>query len=167
MRLRRSSTPSEPEPDSRYFEQYKLAVEMADRHSARRATANAFFATLNTGLLTAIGLLREPQAEGVPLTIANQMAPALGVLAGIVLCGVWFFMLRSYRHLSDAKWNVISGMEATLPHQVFADEWNQLPERYVTLTKVEQFVPWIFMAIYLIAGAVFAWPLMQQWGWVR
>ena len=30
--------------------QYELYVEMADRVSARRATANAFFVTLNTGV---------------------------------------------------------------------------------------------------------------------
>lgn len=34
-----------------YVELYKLAVEMADRVSARRATANAFFLTVNTALL--------------------------------------------------------------------------------------------------------------------
>lgn len=171
MRLRRSSTPSEPSADSRYFEQYKLAVEMADRHSARRGTANAFFATLNAGLLTAIGLLREPQTEDAPLTVANQLAPALAVLAGILLCVVWFFMLRTYRHLSSAKWDVILAMETRLPHAVFDDEWRLLPhdaerrrDRYLPLTKIEQVVPWLFLAIYVLAAVVFAWPLLEQWG---
>ena len=34
-------------PDN-YFELYKLAVEMADRVSARRSLANSFFLTINT-----------------------------------------------------------------------------------------------------------------------
>jgi len=34
-----------------YVELYKLAVEMADRISARRGVANSFFLTINTGLL--------------------------------------------------------------------------------------------------------------------
>ncbi|MBM5818188.1 MAG: hypothetical protein FJ083_16945, partial [Cyanobacteria bacterium K_Offshore_surface_m2_239] len=34
------------------FDQYKLAVEMADRVSARRMQANTFFLAVNTGLLT-------------------------------------------------------------------------------------------------------------------
>jgi hypothetical protein len=34
-----------------YLELYKLAVEMAERVSARRATTNAFFLTVNTALL--------------------------------------------------------------------------------------------------------------------
>jgi hypothetical protein len=38
------------------MELYKLAVEMADRVSARRGTANAFFVTVNTALLAFLGL---------------------------------------------------------------------------------------------------------------
>jgi hypothetical protein len=174
MRLLRLSTPSEPQRDARFFEQYKLAVEMADRHSARRATANAFFATLNAALLTAVGLLREPQAEGEPLTFANQFAPALGVIAGIVLCVVWFFMLRTYRHLSSAKWEVILAMEKSLPYPLFDEEWRKLPhdvvrrrDRYLPLTEIEKRIPWVFVAIYVLTFGVFAWPLLQQWGWVN
>ena len=37
------------------LEQYKLCVEMADRISARRALANAFFLTLNSVLITSAG----------------------------------------------------------------------------------------------------------------
>lgn len=172
MRLRRSSTPSEPTEDPRYFEQYKLAVEMADRHSARRATANAFFATLNAVLLTAIGMLREPQTAHAPPTVANQFAPALGVFAGILLCVVWFFMLRTYRHLSSVKWDVILAMEKSLPYAVFDEEWRRLPhvaerrrDRYLALTKIEQVVPWLFLATYVLAAVAFAWPLLELWGW--
>ena len=37
--------------DPQVLDIYKLAVEMADRVSSRRATANAFFLTVNTGLV--------------------------------------------------------------------------------------------------------------------
>ena len=37
--------------------QYKICVEMADKISARRCTANNFFLSINTFLLTAIGVL--------------------------------------------------------------------------------------------------------------
>lgn len=37
---------------STYFELYKLAVEIADRISARRGVANSFFLTVNTGIAT-------------------------------------------------------------------------------------------------------------------
>ena len=37
------------------FAQYQIAVEMADRVSARRATANAFFATVETIFIGVLG----------------------------------------------------------------------------------------------------------------
>lgn len=46
-----------PEAASALLEQYKLYVEMADRVSARRGSANTFFLTLNTTAVTAIGVL--------------------------------------------------------------------------------------------------------------
>lgn len=39
------------------FEQYKLYVEMADRVSERRATANNFFLTANTLLVSIFGAI--------------------------------------------------------------------------------------------------------------
>jgi hypothetical protein len=41
----------EHKASEQYLELFKLAVEMADRVSARRATADAFFLTGNTALL--------------------------------------------------------------------------------------------------------------------
>jgi hypothetical protein len=51
-----------PTGTDRLLELYKLCVEMADRVSARRATANAFFLTLNSALLAGLGLVQP--AEG-------------------------------------------------------------------------------------------------------
>ena len=39
-----------------YFEIYKIAVEMADRISARRGLANTFFLTINTTVLGVLGI---------------------------------------------------------------------------------------------------------------
>ena len=41
------------------LDQYKLYVEMADRISSRRNSANIFFLTLNSTILTIIGFLFE------------------------------------------------------------------------------------------------------------
>jgi hypothetical protein len=68
---------------------------------------------------------------------------------------------------------VILAVEKTLPYDVFDEEWRRLPheaerrrDRYLPLTKIEQVVPWLFLAIYVLAAAVFAWPLLERWGWV-
>ena len=170
MRLPSSSTPPKPDlsSDPRYFEQYKLAVEMADRLSARRGTTNAFYATLNAGLVTAVGLLRTPATDGIPLS--SEFAPLLGASAGLALCVVWFLTLRSYRHLSGAKWQIILEMEKRLPAQAFGDEWDRLPheerrwrDRYQPLSTSERVVPWLFGGVYALALLMLVLPSTVDW----
>jgi hypothetical protein len=127
-----------------YLELYKLAVEMADRVSARRATANAFFLTINTALLAFIG--------SGSLNVLWLVA-----LAGIALSATWTVLLKSYRDLNAAKFDVITGMEHFLEAQVFGDEWKRLqekrqegwPGRYAEFGTVERLVPFIFATLYV------------------
>jgi hypothetical protein len=126
-----------------YLDLYKLAVEMADRVSARRATANAFFLTVNTALLAFV-------SSGL-----DDMH-WLVALAGIALSGTWWVLLKSYRDLNAAKFDVITDMEKNLEAQIFDDEWKRLKEkrqegwrgRYAEFGAVERFVPLIFAALY-------------------
>jgi hypothetical protein len=134
-----------------YFELYKLAVEMADRISARRGTANSFFLTVNTGVLAVIGAA----------TVRWYLAAA-----GIVLCVAWWALLKSYRDLNRAKFGVILAMEEQLPARVYSDEWQRLRKdpvsftlrpavvrawfaQYRELGYIERIVPWVFVLIYL------------------
>ncbi len=135
----------------RYFELYSLAVEMADRTSARRLTANTFFVTVNTGLAALLG------ARPFEWYVA---------LAGIFLCIVWWASLKSYRDLNAAKFTVINAMEERLPAAIFSDEWarlrrerapltwnwkaiKQLMSCYRELGVVERTVPVLFALIYV------------------
>lgn len=127
-----------------YLEQYKLAVEMADRISARRATANAFFLTVQATLVALLGV------KGID---SDWIAAA-----GILLSLTWFLLLRSYRDLNSAKFRVIGDIETQLPIAVFADEWKYLKEdpvkpwrsRYAELGLIERLVPLVFGAIFLV-----------------
>jgi hypothetical protein len=126
-----------------YLELYKLAVEMADRVSARRATANAFFLTVNTALLAFV-------SSGL-----DDMLWLIA-LAGIALSGTWWVLLKSYRDLNTAKFQIITEMESSLDAKIFDDEWKRLKEnrpegwrgRYAEFGAVERFVPLIFAALY-------------------
>jgi len=138
----------------RYFEFYKLAVEMADRVSARRATANAFFLTVNTVLL---GFVSSGSLDALWLV----------ALAGIALSGTWWILLKSYRDLNAAKFSVILEMENNLEASVLGNEWKLLTEerpkeeipqekrprrwweRYTELGKVERTIPLVFAALYV------------------
>ncbi len=134
--------------------QYKLAVEMADRISARRGTANGFYFTAASALLAT--------SEGLSLAIA--------AIAGMALSLAWWMQLTSYRNLSAAKWKAIGALEMQLPAQPFAEEWNTLKAeplenrvlrsqvlgrllqplgRYLELSLVEQVVPLIYLGLFI------------------
>jgi len=126
-----------------HLELYKLAVEMADRVSARRATANAFFLTVNTALLAFV-------------SSGSLDMLWLVALAGMALSGTWWVLLKSYRNLNAAKFSVITEMENNLDAKIFGDEWKRLKEnraqgrlgRYAEFGAVERFVPLIFVVLY-------------------
>jgi hypothetical protein len=137
-------------PDN-FLELYKLAVEMADRVSARRGIANSFFLTANTGVAALLG---------------NQHVRWYLPVAGIVFSTTWWALLKSYRDLNAAKFAVILGMEERLPVRVYGDEWDRLRQvpvrfglrrdalrawlgQYRELGRVERIVPWVFVVIYV------------------
>jgi hypothetical protein len=133
------------------LEQYKVYVEMADRVSARRGLTNTFFLTLNTLILTAVGMFwRERPA-------AADWYLSVPVVALLVQCAAWFWLLRSYRQLNSAKYIVIGALEEGLPASPYwRAEWTALgegrdPSRYWPLTHLEQWTPISFAAIYLAA----------------
>lgn len=138
-----------------YFDLYRLAVEMADRSSARRGSANNFFLTLNTGLASLIGL------SGIAIDADDRAVPpfmyASVCVVGVALSCTWWVMVRSYRDLNRAKFRVILDLEMHLPVAVFGDEWKLLKDsqrqlwtsRYAELSTVERVVPVVFLLVYL------------------
>ena len=159
------------------LELYKTAVEMADRVSARRAGANSFFVTLNTALAAIVGIVsaaRKPPPHGnVPSFDAFGLCVTAS--AGVVLAIVWWALLRYYRRLSGAKWDVINRLETRLPASPFTDEWAvlhpdepaagteparkgrkaslRLRVKHREATVVEQLVPLVFVVLYVILAA--------------
>lgn len=152
-----------------YFDIYSLAVEMADRISGRRVIANSFFASVNAGLIVLLG--------------SNDLDWYVA-LAGVVLSLVWWALLKSYRDLNRAKYEVINEMEKRLPARIFSDEWDRLKgdkeaippklnrskirrwlAQYRELGAVERLVPWMFSAIYILDMlSRFSWPgCLRMW----
>jgi len=144
--------------DPATIELYKLAVEMADRVSARRASANSFFLAVHAAITALVGALHPP-ASALPSVAAKPFpfASVLIALAGITLAVAWWLSLRSYRDLNGAKFTVITALEKELPVQLFNDEWKLLKRdpvklwrgRYAELGQVEQVVPIIFGLLYV------------------
>lgn len=160
--LRQSLSNADVECSSQQLELYKLSVEMADRISARRLTANSFFLTINTGIIAFAGYLS--------LSVDKNLAAGqywVVALAGVILCYMWYRLIRSYAGLNKAKFDVIHEMEKDLPYKVFDAEWIAVgqgndPKKYLPFTKIEMAVPWVFLGIHgiVLLKAV-------PWGFLR
>jgi hypothetical protein len=158
------------QPSPVFLELYRLTVEMADRVSARRGTANSFFFTLHAALVAIIGFVRPMKSSTVDdasttaaASPAVEQVDTFGLIyvafAGLVLATAWWVLLKSYRDLNRAKFSVIGDMEKMLPAEPFNDEWEVLKadpvkkwrRRYAEFSTVERVVPVVFGAIYAAA----------------
>ena len=141
-----------PEYNNHLLEQYKLYVEMADRVSQRRDQSNRFYVTIVSALAAIVVIIAR---FGVPENGALLEVAFLVVgLFGLALSVVWHFNIRSYRTLNSAKFDIINSIEKQLPYAGYSKEWEILSNppasrpQYQQLTRVEQFVPVIFMALF-------------------
>jgi hypothetical protein len=138
-----ATAPSPPPLPDGLVEQYTLMAEMADRISARRGLANSFFLSVESALVATV-------------TLADKRTWPIAV-AGIVVALAWLRLLRSYRTLNAAKFDVIHAIETRLPAQPFTDEWDILNQpnqllwkRYTALSTIEQVVPLVFVALHTV-----------------
>jgi len=127
------------------LEEYKLFVATAEKVSDRRQSANNFFLTLNSIVLTLSGYLSTLDIQSWYYTIS---------VMGIFISYFWLKTIKSYRQLNTGKFKVIHDIEKRLPIALFNDEWTYLgrgkTKEYIKLTVVESGIPVIFMALYIL-----------------
>ena len=146
------------------LEQYKLYVEMADRVSQRRDQSNRFYVTILSALAAIVVVITR---FGIPVdgVSSNVVFFAIGVF-GFALSVVWQFNIRSYRTLNSAKFDIINDLEKQLPYPGYSEECeilsNPPPGRsqYRQLTRVEQFVPAIFMVLFVTIALYSIWLIL-------
>jgi hypothetical protein len=134
--------------ESTDLEIFKLLVEMADRVSQRRQTANSFYLSINTLLVggsTYLSILYPREWSSIAVSVA-----------GIAICALWSMNIISYKTLNAAKFSVINSLETRLPFQPFTQEWSILDpdddgKRHNPFHKIEIAVPWVFAALYIIS----------------
>jgi len=130
---------------------YRLYVQMTDNISARRQSANSFFLSINTAIVALVAYVN----------LGHDEAPSGGsllwlvALAGMILCYLWYRLVRSYKDLNSAKFKVVHEIEKRLPLRPYDAEWTALgrgedPKTYLPFTNIETRVPWIFAAIHLV-----------------
>lgn len=131
---------------------YKMAVDMADKVSQRRQSANSFYLSVNTGLIGASAYISSFSKASHPRTGAIAFAGAL-------ICSVWWRNIQSYRDLNKGKFEVIQEMEKALPLAPYQAEWEFLErgknrEKYRPFYEVEILVPIIFGCVHIWQVAV-------------
>ena len=140
------------------LEQYKLYIEMADKISERRATANSFFLSLNSFLLTVLGILPQLKSNIIEFTVLWIIIVSI---AGTSFCISWIMIIRAYKSLNGAKFKIINKIEDNLPVSMYNSEWKYLktvkknlkylpfPIKYSPLSVIELWVPIIIILLYI------------------
>jgi len=137
------------------FEQYKLYIKSAEKTSDRRQQANNYFITINTALISLIGLFFQ-----IKFFENNTWIKSLLAFVGIIICVVFWYLIRSYKQLNTGKFKVIHQIEENLPLVLYKHEWKVLGEGkdkkvYYPFSHIELLIPWIFGLIYFVLGMVF------------
>lgn len=138
----------EPESSSNIrdiLEIYKMLVEMADRVSQRRQSANSFYLTVNTAIISGAAYISQP-------AVGHLSTWAISI-AGIAICALWIRAVTSYKSLNSAKFDVITAIEKRLPVSPYSEEWNILDvdgdgKRHKPFHKTELLVPIVFMCVH-------------------
>lgn len=137
------------------IEQYKLYVALADKISERRQTANTFFLTINSAIISGLAV-----GFGKDFAFTRQYWLWIGASLGILLCMSWVVMIRSYKQLNSAKFLVVHALEAYLPVRPYDAEWSALGrgkinKLYRPFTHIEQLIPIFFVVFYLVLGVAY------------
>lgn len=137
------------------LEIYKLYVGMADKISERRQSGNSFFLTLNSAIVALVGYVNLSGDAAQNAASFSWLIP----VAGMVLCYLWYRLVRSYKDINSGKFKVVHAIEKLLPLRPYDAEWTALgrgenPRLYLPFTNTEMFVPWVFFAIHLIVVIV-------------
>ncbi len=137
------------------FEQYKLYVESIEKISDRRQHANNYFITINTALISLLGLSFQVKFfENLPFV------KSILALVGIIVCIVFWYLIRSYKQLNTGKFAVVHKIEEYLPLALYKYEWEVLGEgdddkKYYPFSHIELIIPWVFGIIYAALGLYF------------
>lgn len=138
------------------LEEYKLYVQTAENNSNRRQTANNFFLSFNSILLSGTGFLIATTGKSWLILLS---------LIGIISSILWITTINSYRQLNSGKFKVIHDLEEHLPYALFKKEWNylgkgEIKQKYRKLTVVETGVPYSFIILYGILMLIQVIPYM-------
>ena len=133
------------------LEQYKIACVAADNVSTRRENSNRYLITLNTAIVALYGF----QAAGA----ANPYLLIPLAIAGLAISLLSLAIIKSYRTLNQAKFQIILEIERHLPAGIYAQEWDLIkqrrtPARYLETSNIEGYIHYLFGVIHVAAPTI-------------
>lgn len=133
-----------------FFQQYKLFIESVNYVSELKLKLNTFFLTVNTALITAIGLSFSAQQRISP-SVWHFLLP----LAGILISFIWWGVTYSYKQRNVIKLRIIHCLEDRLPLSLYKTEWYLMEKNHSSLLKkflfrIDLVIPFVFLAYYLL-----------------
>ncbi len=133
-----------------FFLQYKLFVESVNYTSDLKLKLNSFFLTVNTALITAIGL-GFSSGRFIDSSVWHLLLPLAGVLISII----WWGATYSYKQRNIIKLRIIHCLEEQLPLALYTTEWHLMEENHGSSLKkrlfsIDLFMPFVFLVCYLL-----------------
>jgi hypothetical protein len=125
---------------------YFNSVEMADRVSQRRQSANSFYLSINTAFLSAFYILKPDELDVLSATIVAA--------CGVSLCLLWLRNMLSYKDLNSGKFTVICRLEEHIGCAPYTAEWKHLrrgteKSKHRPFNETERAVPIVFLIVFL------------------
>ena len=133
-------------------QQYKIMIDSTMQVSNWRQTANNFYLTVNTVLLSVDTFLIS----------FNPYAGLIVGVGGVLIAVLWRATILYYKDLNNVKFKIVHKIEDQLPVALFKDEWVELKKKHrlITPTRIETWVPIIFLIAYLFVIGSYLWPII-------
>lgn len=141
--------------EQQLFEQYKLYLDGATEISNRRQKANEYFLTINTILVSLIVFVSQYKQINDPRLIICFIA-----IIGLINSVITYLLIRSYKQINTVKFQVLHELEASLPANLYAYEWEKLGKgkdrkKYWPFSHLELKIPLLFSAIYIVLALLY------------
>lgn len=133
------------------FNQYQICINAAEKIAEKRNIANTFFLSLNTFFITCISLSYDKFLSN----LTQKWILIFPLMTLLLLCYLWWRLLKSYSQLNYAKYRIIHEYEKHLPSSPYLLEWIILeegknPKIHQPLTDIEKIIPIVLSIIYVI-----------------
>lgn len=141
--------------ENHLFEQYKIYIQSIENISERRHSAINYFITINTALISALGL--SINIEFLSELVAFKMVL---IFIGLAVSIVFWYLINSYKQINTGKFKVLHEIESHLPLSLYKYEWEVLEHGknknvYYPFSHIELLLPCLLGIAYFVLALFF------------